>query len=206
MTIRLFSEERNKVMSKVRLILSAIIIIVIILVGVWMYSWIKGVPVFELFRQDNKMERTATILRSIRNTHRWVFLTVEDEEVVVKEHTFGNVAKIYPSYYEFGIEFDDSLKWVEIQEHDGVKVASLHLPPIKILNKDALDATKVINIYGEADDAEQVEMKRIAQFKLKRRAMSGGNIEQAERNARGHFQNLFTVLECDSVKIEWQSK
>lgn len=193
-------------MSKVRLILSAIIIIAIILVGVWMYSWIKGVPVFELFRQDNKMERTATILRSIRNTHRWVFLTVEDEEVVVKEHTFGNVAKIYPSYYELGIELDDSLKWVEIQEHDGVKVASLHLPPIKILNKDVLDATKVINIYGEADDAEQVEMKRIAQFKLKRRAMSGGNIEQAERNARGHFQNLFTVLECDSVKIEWQSK
>ena len=192
--------------NKTRLITSAIIAVVIIMIGVWGYGLIKGIPVIELFHQDNRMERTATILRNIRSTHRWVFLTVEDEEVVVKEHTFGNVAKIYPSYYELGLELDDSLKWVEIQEHDGMKVAHLYLPPIKILNKDAFDATKVINVYGEASNAEQVEMKRIAQSKLRKRALSAANVAQAQRNAREHFLNLFTVLECDSVKIEWQGK
>ena len=152
------------------------------------------------------MERTATILRSITNTHRWVFLTIEDEEVVVNEHTFGNVAKIYPSYYELGIDVGDSLKWVEIQDNNGIRVASLHLPPIKILNENGIDDTKVKNIYGDADDKEKIEMQKKAEFKLKRRAMSGANIKQAKKIAEDHFRNLFTVLECDSVDIKWQSK
>ena len=193
-------------MNKVKLIFSAIVAVVIIIVGICIYSWIKGVPAFELFHQDNKMERTATILRSITNTHRWVFLTIEDEEVVVNEHTFGNVAKIYPSYYELGIDVGDSLKWVEIQDNNGVRVASLHLPPIKILNENGIDDTKVKNIYGDADDKEKIEMQKKAEFKLKRRAMSGANIKQAKKIAEDHFRNLFTVLECDSVDIKWQSK
>lgn len=191
-------------MRSVKLILSAIIAVVIFIIYIWIYSQIKGIPTFELFHQENKMEQTATVLRSIKNTHRWVFLTVEDEEVVVKEHTFGNVAKIYPSRYELGIELDDTLNWVEIQESNGIKIASLYLPPIQILNKDAFDATKVINIYGEANDKELTEMQHTAQSKLKRRAMSAANVRQAERNAREHFQNLFTVLECDSVIIKWE--
>ena len=190
-------------MNKVKLIFSAIVAVVIIIVGICVYSWIKGVPAFELFHQDNKMERTATILRSITNTHRWVFLTIEDEEVVVNEHTFGNVAKIYPSYYELGIDVGDSLKWVEIQDNNGVRVASLHLPPIKILNENGIDDTKVKNIYGDADDKEKIEMQKKAEFKLKQRAMSGANIKQAKKIAEDHFRNLFTVLECDSVDIKW---
>lgn len=193
-------------MNKIRLILSAIVAVVTIFVGIYVYSWIKGVPVFELFHQDNKMERTATILRSIKETNRWVFLTVEDEEIVVKEHTSGNVAKIYPSTYELGIELDKSLKWIEIQNDNGVRVACLHLPPIKILNDDAYNDTEVKNIYGDADDKEKKEMRQEAESELRKRAMSEDNIKQAEKNAEDHFQNLFTVLECDSVKIEWQNK
>lgn len=193
-------------MNKVKLIFSAIVAVVIIIVGICVYSWIKCVPAFELFHQDNKMERTATILRSITNTHRWVFLTIEDEEVVVKEHTFGNVAKIYPSYYELGIDVGDSLEWVEIQDNNGVRVASLHLPPIKILNENGIDDTKVKNIYGDADDKEKIDMQKKAESKLKWRAMSGANIKQAKKIAEDHFRNLFTVLECDSVDIKWQSK
>lgn len=189
-------------MNKVKLIFSAIVAVVIIIAGLWAYSAIKGVPVFELFHKENKMEQTATVLRSIKNTHRWVFLTVEDEEVVV----LGNVAKIYPSYYELGIELDDSMKWVEIQGNDSVRIATLHLPPIKLLNENGFDDTKVKNIYGDADDAkEQIAMREEAKSKLKRRAMSGDNIKQAKKIAEDHFRNLFTVLECDSVDIKWQS-
>ena len=191
-------------MNKVKLIFSAIVAVVIIIAGLWAYSAIKGVPVFELFHKENKMEQTATVLRSIKNTHRWVFLTVEDEEVVVTENK--DVAKIYPSYYELGIELDDSLKWVEIQGNDSVRIATLHLPPIKILNENGIDDTKVKNIYGDADDAtEQEAMMKEAEYKLKRRAMSSANIKQAEKNAEDHFRNLFKVLKCDSVDIKWQS-
>ena len=49
-------------------------------------------------------------------------------------------------------------------------------------------------------------MQEKAKWKLRRRAMSGANIEQAKRNAASHFRNLFTILECDSVVIEWQNK
>ena len=49
-------------------------------------------------------------------------------------------------------------------------------------------------------------MQKKAEFKLKRRAMSGANIKQAKKTAEDHFRNLFTVLECDSVDIKWQSK
>jgi hypothetical protein len=192
-------------MFKVKLVLTAIVMVVIVAAGVWGYFWIKGNTVFQLFQQDNKMEKTATILRSIKNTNRWVFLSVEDEEVVVREHVFGNVVKIYPSYYELGIELADSLNWVEIQETDSVRIANLHLPPIKILNPDAFDDTKVINVYGDASDRQLIEMKNEAMSKLRRRATSGANIWQAERNAEDHFHNLFTtVLKCDSVDIKWQ--
>lgn len=196
-------------MNKVKLIFSAIVAVVIIIAGLWAYSAIKGVPVFELFHTENKMEQTATVLRSIKNTHRWVFLTVEDEEVVVRKHGWmeEDVAKIYPSYYELGIELDDSMKWVEIQDNNGGRVASLRLPPIKILNENGFDDTKVKNIYGDADDAtEQEAMMKEAESKLKRRAMSGANIKQAEKNAEDHFRNLFKVLKCDSVDLKWQSK
>jgi len=196
-------------MNKVKLIFSAIVAVVIIIAGLWAYSAIKGVPVLELFHKENKMDQTATVLRSIKNTHQWVFLTVEDEEVVFRKHGWmkEDVAKIYPSYYELGIELDDSMKWVEIQGNDSVRIATLHLPPIKILNENGIDYTKVKNIYGNADDAtEQEAMRKEAVFKLKRRAMSGDNIKQAEKSAEDHFRNLFMVLKCDSVDIKWQSK
>ena len=195
-------------MNKVKLIFSAIVAVVIIIAGLWAYSAIKGVPVFKLFHKENKMEQTATVLRSIKNTHQWVFLTVEDEEVVFRKHGWmeEDVAKIYPSYYELGIELDDSMKWVEIQDNNGFRVASLRLPPIKLLNENGFDDTKVKNIYGDADDAkEQIAMREEAELKLKRRAMSGDNIKQAKKSAEDHFRNLFTVLKCDSVDIKWQS-
>lgn len=193
-------------MNKVKLVLTAVIAVAIIWIGLFIYSKMKGVPMFEFLHRDNRMERTATILRNITATHQWIFLTVEDEEVVVRKHLIGDVAKIYPSYHELGIELDDSLKWVEIQESDGQKVACLHLPPIKILNDAGIDETKIVNIYGDADDTEFEEMKKEAKFKLKRRAMSGANIKQAEKNAKEHFENLFKALRCDSVAIEWINK
>lgn len=190
-------------MNKVKLVLAAVMAVAIIWIGLFIYSKMKGVPMFEFLHRDNRMEQTATILRNITTTHQWIFLTVEDEEVVVRKHFIGDVAKIYPSYHELGIELDDSLKWVEIQENDGQKVANLHLPPIKILNDAGIDETKIVNIYGDADDTEFEEMKKEAQFKLKRRAMSDANIKQAEKNAKEHFENLFKALKCDSVAIEW---
>ena len=138
-----------------------------------------------------------------------LFLTVEDEEVVFRKHSFlkEDVAKIYPSYYELGIELDDSMKWVEVEEHNGARIASLHFPPIKILNEGGIDESKVRHIYGDADDAkEQIAMREEAKRKLRKRAMSGDNIKQAEKNAEDPLRNLFTVLKCVSVDIKWQSK
>ncbi|MBO7141450.1 MAG: DUF4230 domain-containing protein [Prevotella sp.] len=190
-------------MNKIRLIKRAIVIAVILMVGLWIYRWITGVPLISLFHHEYKMEKTATVLRSIENTNKWVFLTVEDEEVVIKEHTFGNVAKIYPSVYELGIEVDDSLKWFVIEEVDSSKTAFLKLPAIKILNPNGIDATKVNNVYGDADDAEKIAMQKEAEIKLKRRAMSPANIEVAKANAKKLFDNLFGILGCDRVDIVW---
>ena len=181
----------------------AIVIAVILMAGLWIYRWITGVPLISLFHHEYKMEKTATVLRSIENTNKWVFLTVEDEEVVIKEHTFGNVAKIYPSVYELGIEVDDSLKWFVIEEVDSSKTAFLKLPAIKILNPNGIDATKVNNVYGDADDAEKIAMQKEAEIKLKRRAMSPANIEVAKANAKKLFDNLFGILGCDKVDIVW---
>ena len=190
-------------MNKIRLIKRAIVIAVILMVGLWIYRWITGVPLISLFHHEYKMEKTATVLRSIEDTNKWVFLTVEDEEVVIKEHTFGNVAKIYPSVYELGIEVDDSLKWFVIEEVDSSKIAHLKLPAIKILNPNGIDATKVNNVYGDADDAEKIAMQKEAEIKLKRRAMSPANIEVAKANAEKLFDNLFGILGCDRVEIVW---
>ncbi len=152
------------------------------------------------------MEKTATVLRSIENTNKWVFLTVEDEEVVVKEHTLGNVAKIYPSVYELGIELDDNREWFVIEETDSSKTAFLKLPAIKILNSNGINATKVNNIYGNADDAENIAMQKEAEIKLKRRALSAANIEVAKKNAKKLFDNLFGILGCERVEIVWMEK
>ncbi|MCH5306560.1 MAG: DUF4230 domain-containing protein [Prevotella sp.] len=194
-------------MSKAKLIFYSVVAVAVVVVGLCLYRWVRGLPVFELLREEKQMERTATILRSVSNTHRWVFLTVEDEEVVVREHRFGNVAKIYPTYYELGIELDDSLQWVDVREQDGTRVASLHLPPVKILNPaDGFDATKVINVYGDADDDEQRGMMEEAERKSRARALSEANRKQAARNASEHFTNLFMTLGCDSVTIEWRKR
>lgn len=193
-------------MNKKRLIWSAIKIAVVLIAGLCIYRWITGVPLITLFHHEYKMEKTATVLRSIENTNRWVFLTVEDEEVVIKEHTFGNVAKIYPSVYELGIEVDDNQEWFTIEETDSTKTARLRLPAITILNPDGINATKVNNVYGDADDAEKIAMQKEAEIKLKRRAMSAANIEVAKKNAEKLFDNLFGILGCDQVDIAWQDK
>ena len=186
--------------------MSAIVIVVILIAGLWIYRWITGVPLITLFHHEYKMEKTATVLRSIENTNRWVFLTVEDEEVVIKEHTLGNVAKIYPSVYELGIELDDNQEWFEIEETDSSKIAYLKLPAIKILNPNGINATKVNNVYGNADDAEKIAMQKEAEIKLKRRAMSSANIEVAKANAKKLFDNLFGILGCDRVDIVWMGR
>ena len=193
-------------MKKTRLILKAIEIAIILLVVIWIYRWITGVPLVTLFPHEYKMEKTATVLRSIENTSKWVLLTVEDEEVVIKEHTLGNVAKIYPSVYELGIEVDDKQEWFAIEETDSSKVAYLKLPAITILNSNGINATKVNNVYGNADDAEKIAMQKEAEIKLKRRALSDANIEVAKKNAKKLFDNLFGILGCDRVEITWTGK
>lgn len=190
-------------MNKIKLAMSAIVIVVVLIAGLSVYRWITGVPLVTLFHQEYKMEKTATVLRSIVNTNRWVFLTVEDEEVVIKEHTFGNVAKIYPSVYELGIELDDGQEWFVIEETDSSKTAYLKLPAIKILNSNGINATKVHNVYGDADDAEKIAMQKEAEIKLKRRAMSSANIGVAKANAEKLFDNLFGILGCSKVEIVW---
>ena len=191
-------------MSKGKLIFSAVIAVIIIVVGLFIYGSINNVAVFKLFHREDRMERTATVLRSIKDTSRWIFLTVEDEEVVVRKHSFfeEDVAKIYPSYYELGIELDTK-DWVEIQEDEARKVAILHLPPITIVN-GGIDATEVINIYGNASDREKIEMQEEAKYELEKR-INDFHLKQAKKNAEEHFWNLFVrVLGCDSVAFEWQ--
>lgn len=189
-----------------RLLITAIKIGLVVLVALWVYRWVTGVPLVSLFHREEKMEKTATVLRSIENTNRWVLLTVEDEEVVIKEHTLGNVAKIYPSVYELGIELDDSDDWFVIEETDSSKTARLTLPPIRILNPNGIDATKVNNVYGDADDAEKIAMQKEAEIKLKRRALSDANIVAARINAEKLFNNLFSIMGCDRVEIVWSGK
>lgn len=193
-------------MKKTRLIMPAIKIAILLLAGLCIYRWITGVPPITLFPHEYKMENTATVLRSIENTNKWVLLTVEDEEVVIKEHTLGNVAKIYPSVYELGIEVDDKQEWFVIEVTDSSKTAHLKLPAIKILNSNGINATKVINVYGNADDAEKIAMQKEAEIKLKRRALSAANIEAAKKNAEKLFDNLFGILGCDRVEITWTEK
>ena len=191
--------------NKVKLIGCAVLAVAVLWSALFIYSRIKGVPVLALFQREDKMEQTATILRNVSDIHRWVFLTVEVEEVVKREHFFGDVAKIYPSSYELGIALDDSLNWVDIRETDGMKIASLRLPPIKIVNSGGFDVTKVVNVYGDASDKEQEDLRKEAERKLRARATSDNNLKLAKQNAEEHFKSLFKTLGCDSVKIEWQN-
>lgn len=193
-------------MNKIKLIIYAVITVAIIWGGLCIYSWTKGIPVVELFHQENKMERTATILRNVNSINRWIFLVVENEEIVVRKHWLGDVAKIYPLEHQLGIELSDNTEWVEIHENDGIKVAILQLPPIKVLNSSGIDATKIINVYGNADRQEHIDMMEEAEKKSEQRAKSKTNIEQAKKNAKEHFTSLFMTLGCDSVKIEWSNK
>lgn len=189
---------------RLKLIVYTALALAVLFIVLFIYGKIKGSPALQLLHQEERMERTAAILRSVTDTHRWVFLTVEDEEIVVREHTFGNVAKIYPSYYELGIEPGDSANWMEIRQEGERKVAILRLPPVKILNPDdGFDASKVINVYGDATPTEQRSMQEEAARKSKKRALSDDNRRQAMQNAREHFTNLFTTLGCDSVSIRW---
>lgn len=188
-----------------KLIMAAIAVVIVIITGWWIVSFIKGVPMISFFTSDEKMGKTATVLRSIKNTNRWVFLTVEDEEVVVRETTFNKVAKVYPAVYELGINLDDNLDWITIRDLDSVKYAILELPQIKILNeKYGIDDTKVINVYGDTDDEGRDKMRKEAEFRLKTRACSGENIEQAKISAKKHFDNLFSILGCNGVEIKWK--
>ena len=193
-------------MNKAKLIFYGVITVVVIWGGLCVYSWIKGVPVVELFHQEKKMERTATILRSVNNINRWVFLTVEDEELVGREHWNGDVVKIFPMEYQLGIEMDDSLEWIKVEESNGTRIAYLRLPPIKILNPKGIDVTKTIHVWGNAGRTEHKDMEKEAEQNAQARAQSEANIEQARRNAKEHFTNWLMALGCDSVKMEWLNK
>jgi len=180
--------------------------VVVVAVVLWLYSWWKGTPMLRFFQKEEHMEHTATVLRGVENTHRWVFLTVEDEEAVVRDHVGynGKVAKIFPSFYELGIDLKNSPDWYEIQERDGVKTAKLTLPAITLLNDNGVNAAKVINVYGNADRSEMMQMLMEAQNSLKARALSTANILQAKSNAQTFFTRLFTSLGCTSVEITWE--
>lgn len=193
-------------MNKTKLIFYAVIAAAVIWGGLCVYSWIKGVPVVELFHQEKKMERTATILRSVNSITRWVFLTVEDEELVGREHWNGDVVKIFPLEYQLGIEIEDSMEWVRIEESNGIRTAYLHLPPIRILNPKGIDVTKTIHVWGNAGRSEQKDMEKEAEHNAQARALSPANIKQSRKNAKEHFTNLFKALGCDDVKIEWLNK
>lgn len=188
-------------MDQLKLIKAVIGIAITAIVLLCVYSWVKGVPVFSIFQSRDKMERTATILRSIENTNRWVFLTIEDEEVEVIE----NVCKIYPAFYELGIEIKDTTTWYNIKKEKGEKVAHLTLPAIYILDSGGINDMNVINVYGEATPAVIKKMKKDAEIDMKKRALSESNMQQAKDNAFKHFKNLFMSLGCKDVKIDWKN-
>lgn len=192
--------------SKIKAIKTAIVAVALIAAGLYVYSWLSGVPAFHFFESKDKMEPTATQLTSIQNLHQWVFLTIEGEEVVVLERGFlsENVCKVFRGSYDLGINLNDSsTEWFTITESDGKKTAHLTLPPITLLDGGIRD-TEVYNVYGSANSKEKWKMKQDAATQLKYRALSPNNIRQAEKNAERHFKSLFRALGCDEVTIEWE--
>ena len=189
--------------DRMKFLFRSVMVLLLIALGLYAYYHIKGWPSVSLFGHTDQMEHTATVLRSIEQTNRWVFLTVEDEEVVYREHLTGDVAKIYPSTFELGIDLKSNPDWFTIADTENGKVATLWLPAITILNVHGINAVRVINVYGDATDAEKVEMQREAENRLMRRAYALSNIRQAQSNAETYFTRLFKALGCDAVQIEW---
>lgn len=197
----------RKNMWRLYALLVAIVALVAVIAALYLYNKVKDLaPQIEIDKHEYTVEPTLTVLRGIDNTTRWVFLTTEDEEVVVRDHTFGRVAKIYPATYELGIDVTGR-KWYEVEVVDSQRHVSITLPPVRILNSGGLDESRVRDVYGKSTNGDElVGMRREADKAMRRRAMSKDNVRQARANATRHFRQLFTSLNCTVDTIIWTKK
>lgn len=189
-----------KTLLKIKIALSAIVIVAIIAL-VW---WLATGTSIETVR-DEKLEETPVEIERIRSIGQWEFLSVSDEELVdtVRHGIFGDdeLARVYYGTLRLGIdlrELDDD--WLT---QDGDTLVA-KLPPVKLLDENFIDEARTKSFVedGKWTSADRAALTRKARRMMLKRCLTPANIKTAEDNASKQMQSLLEAMGKKRVRVQ----
>ena len=149
-------------------------------------------------------------IKSIEDIGEWVFLNIEDEEIVdtVEKHIFTSddaLSRIYTGNLHFGIDTK------ELQGKDWFTAsgdtAKLALPAIKLLDEDFINEAQTRTFY-ETGNWDATAMKALydkAHRQMRNRCITLKNLKAAQDNAEQEISAFIQAFGFKEVQLSFES-
>lgn len=194
-------------LTKLSLLLWAVVAIAVIAIVLWLGRAAKGTTVTTEISE--KIDPTPTIITAMKEIGEWEFLAINDEEMVdtVKKGIFkdAKLVRIYYGKLSLGLNMQKAGGNLAVRKGDTLTIS---LPPIELLDNNFIDEarTRAFIETGTWTDADREMLYRKARNKMLKRCMTRENINTAQENARTQIIKMTTALGADNVKIRFEEK
>lgn len=157
---------------------------------------------------NDKIEVTPEEILAMKDIAQWEFLSIDTEELVEhhEAHTFGDyhLVKIFRGRVSMGVDMTAAGEgWFQ----DSLSTAIVTLPPITILDDHFIDEARTTTFYEKGRFSAAVKQRLYAKAEraMMSRAMSPGNIQEAESAARDHFSRILQAFGFKEVIVRFKS-
>ena len=194
----------NKI-TQVRLILTAIGIVIAIIMLWWL---IRGITRTEVsIGADQHIDVTPQQIKSIRAIGQWEFLSISNEQLVdtTRRGFFSDdhLARIYYGTVRIGIDMQkmDST-WISVQGDS----LTLWLPLPTLLDNDFIDEarTKSFHESGRWTAQDRETLYHRAEQRMLNYSLTKKNIETARQNGEDQMRRLMQSMGYQHVSIQWR--
>ncbi len=151
---------------------------------------------------------SLTQLVAAQSIGQWVFLTIDDEEMVdtMRRRLTGDdyLVRIYYGTLHLGFDMNDVKEgWLTVDDSRAVSVV---LPHVRLLDEGFIDEARTVSFYesGTWGDDVRDDMYLRAERRMRRRCLTKANISSAEDNAQRQFRRLLTTLGYHTISIRFE--
>lgn len=189
---------------KTKLILAAIIVILALITGAWLYS--RGSETSLAIEHNDRIDITPEQIRQIRDIGQWEFLSIATEELVdtVRRGFFSDdhLSRIYYGTLRLGTDLQKTREgWISMR-HDTV---CLLLPRIGLLDNNFIDEARTRSFFesGRWQPADREALYKRAEQRMRQQALTPQNLKSARDNGEEQIRKFMLALGFEHVSIRF---
>ena len=189
--------------NKIKIIIAAAILLVLIAGFFWLKSVTKGNYIS--IGSDEAIEPTPTQIQSIKDIGEWEFLSISAEEMVdtVRKGFFSDdeLVRIYYGTLRLGIDMKQLAPDAITVSGDSLQMT---LPKVGLLDKEFIDEAKTKSFYesGKWSNKDREALYQKAYRHMIQHCMTKENIETARANGEAQMHNMMQQLGYKNITIK----